>query len=174
MTDAHWLPIDGYEGYYEVSSNGAVRSLSRVTAYGRRLTGRVLKNMLNTHGYPSVNLCMDGKRQTKEVHRLVAKAFVVSVDGKPDVNHRNGIKVNCRAENLEWCTHQENSLHSRRVLLNKGRPCRPLVASRDGEELRFESWMDAGRKGFNTGSIHAVLHGNHGRKTHGGYTWRYA
>lgn len=175
MIDARWLPIDGFEGYYEVSPDGGVRSLSRVTAYGRRLTGRVLKNMINAHGYLSVNLYADGKRQTKEVHRIVAEAFLPRVEGRPYVNHKDGVKANAALCNLEWCTQKENMKHSRDVLGRKaGRPRTPLIAYRDGEELRFSGWVEAASHGFNTGSINAVLHGRHGRHTHGGYMWRYA
>lgn len=173
MTDVRWLPIAGFEGYYEASCGGEIRSLSRVTAYGRQLTGRVLKHMVNTHGYPSVNLYADGCRRTKEVHRLVAEAHMPRITGKPHINHKSGIKADASVGNLEWCTPKENQQHSRHVLRNKGRARQPLIASRQGQEVRFESWMDAASKGFNTGSIHAALNGNHGRKTHGGFSWRY-
>jgi hypothetical protein len=170
-----WRPVAEAEGFYEVSSLGRVRSLSRVTCYGRRLTGRVLKNMVNTHGYLNVALRVDGTRRIREVHRLVAIAFLPPVEGKSHVNHLSGIKTDARAANLEWCTPSENQRHSSEVLGNKrGGPRQALIAYRDGEEIRFESWMDAARKGFNTGSIHAVLNARHGRKTHGGYAWRIA
>ncbi len=102
-----WKDIIGYEGLYQVSNTGLVKSLK-----GRR--ERILK-FSSPRGYKCVKLYKDGKVNYL-VHRLVAKAFIPNPDNKPDVNHLDGVRSNNNAENLEWCTSSENSLHRCRVL----------------------------------------------------------
>ena len=116
-----WVFIKGYEGLYEVSNLGNVRSLSRMTA-GRwnnvKLNpGRTLKPYKLKTGYMRVDLSKDGKSSHKSVHRLVAEAFLEPVEGKTCVNHKDSICDNNTLENLEWCTHRENTHHAR----DKGR-----------------------------------------------------
>lgn len=114
----------GYEGYYEVSDEGCVRSLARVIdrVSGRRgllpVRARVLRQALTIHGYPFVILCRDGKRQ-RRVHQLVACAFLGSKPtNKHIVNHIDGNKLNNCVSNLEWVTYSENTRHSVDVLGN--------------------------------------------------------
>lgn len=134
MTDAveNWRPITGYEGRYEVSNVGRVRSLDRVTphntsANGQTRTGRVLSPRLNRSGYPTIGL-RSGKlvRNFFSVHRLVAVAFVPNPDGKPQVNHIDNDRANNRWDNLEWTTQTENLAHmtaqGRRITHWSGKP----------------------------------------------------
>jgi len=113
MDNEIWKPIDGYE-YYEVSNLGNVRSVSHQTKNPRRFReGRVLAQAKVSNGYMHVSLTQEGKKKKSAlVHRLVAKAFVPNPDNKKTVNHKNGDKEDNRAENLEWCTHSENSKHA--------------------------------------------------------------
>jgi hypothetical protein len=102
--------IRGYEEYY------AVTSLGRIWSYRRK---RFLKPGLVGHGYLSVVLSMKGKQVSHKVHRLVGEAFVDNRDNKPQINHKNGDKIDCRACNLEWVTARENMQHASDLKLNK-------------------------------------------------------
>jgi len=111
-----WKPIVGYEGRYEVSSDGQVRSLPRMqTNRGGSLShngGRVMKGRLNSSGYFIVGLYSGGKKcKDNYVHRLVAVAFLEDRQGT-EVNHKNLDKTDNRVENLEWCSRQDNVNHA--------------------------------------------------------------
>ena len=100
-----WRPIEGYEGLYEVSNTGRVRSLDMyVKGKSYRLhKGKVLSPGKNKNGYLKVNLHYNGKRETITVHRLVAQAFIENPDNLPQVNHKDEDKTNNNVDNLEWC-----------------------------------------------------------------------
>lgn len=109
-----WKDIAGYEGLYEVSSKGRVRSLPRQTGkFG--IKGRILKQFNNRGGYCCVCLSKEGCSATIGVHRLVAIAFVPNPENKPQVNHKDEDKQNNNADNLEWVTLQENLEHGTRA-----------------------------------------------------------
>lgn len=104
-----WKPLKDYEGLYEISNMGRVRSLIK---RGNN-THKIRKTGLDVAtGYINIQLRKNNKPLTKRVHRLVAEAFVPNPDNKPVVNHIDGNKKNCRADNLEWMTYSENTLHS--------------------------------------------------------------
>lgn len=113
-----WKEVKGYEGYYEVSSIGRVRSVDRYVNTGIRhsekklVKGSLLKLSLKRNGYLAVDLRKGSKQKTVSVHRLVAIAFIPQVEGKPIVNHKNLIKTDNRVENLEWVTRSENVQHA--------------------------------------------------------------
>ena len=116
-----WRDIRGYEGLYQVSNTGLVRSLDRVTTGNRNrtLNGKLLKQGIKDTGYFVVALCKDGKPITKSVHRLVATAFLPCSDETLDINHKDGNQKNNNADNLEWCTHRENVQHAYDIGLHK-------------------------------------------------------
>ena len=95
-----WRPIPNYEGYYEASNLGRIRSVYRYK--------RVLKPMISNTGYERVDLFKNRHRKQYSVHRLVAITFIDNPDNKPFVNHRDENKINNCADNLEWVTHVEN------------------------------------------------------------------
>lgn len=115
--------IEGYEGLYQVSNLGRVKSLSRIKTniYGIKypIKERILKHVTHTEGYLSVALCINGKPTTKLVHRLVGQAFLLKDIEKAFINHKNGIKIDNRLDNLEWCTTKENNQHSHDLNLSK-------------------------------------------------------
>lgn len=115
MSEEIWKDIEGYEGRYQVSTLGKVRSLdfSIVRSNGTLLpiTGKLLVPNADAKGYLSVHL----PNKTKKIHRLVANAFLKNPDNKPQVNHIDGDVSNNRIENLEWATNTENITHAREM-----------------------------------------------------------
>lgn len=112
-----WKQIKGYEGHYDISSHGRVRSYNQTyrtdIKNNQKVTrkGRILKaNILNT-GYCQVALYKKGKCKKKAVHRLVGKAFVPNPENKPQINHKDGNKTNNHYKNIEWATAEENQQH---------------------------------------------------------------
>ena len=96
--------VQGYEGLYEISNYGRVKSLN----YNRTGKERIMKPAANTKGYLCVGLFKDGKMKSHRVHRLVASAFIENPDELPEVNHKDEDKTNNCANNLEWCLHKDN------------------------------------------------------------------
>lgn len=114
-----WKPVEGYEGRYEVSSLGTVRSLN----YKRTGQVRNLAPARLATGYLAVNLRDGRSSKTTTVHRLVALAFVEGYEPHKDVNHKNGVKDDNNYQNLEWLTRAQNLDHARNILGNqKDRP----------------------------------------------------
>ena len=103
-----WKDVVGYEGFYQVSNFGNVKSLGNKFSRKERL----LKLSFQSKGYLTVVLQKDAKRKMVLVHRLVAEHFIFNIYNKPQVNHINGIKTNNRVENLEWVSHRENLDHA--------------------------------------------------------------
>ena len=118
MTEEIWRPVVGYEGLYEVSNTGRVRSLDRYVKcdYERyRLhKGKILSPGKDKDGYLFVVLSCNGKHKTITVHRMVAEAFIPNPYNLPQVNHRNEDKTNNRVDNLEWCNAKYNSNYGSR------------------------------------------------------------
>jgi hypothetical protein len=109
-----WLPVAGYDGFYEVSDQGRVRSLSRKVQNAGKvdyISGRILSPNFTGKGYLFVNLCRNGDRTMAYVHRLVATAFLPPSEA-PHVNHIDSVKTNNAASNLEWVTPKQNTHHA--------------------------------------------------------------
>lgn len=106
-----WKPAFGFEGIYEVSDVGVVR---RIVDSPTSRAGKILKPYIGNHGYPYYDLRKSNQYHRRLAHRLVLESFV----GPSDLfcNHINGVRSDCRLENLEWNTPQQNLLHACRVL----------------------------------------------------------
>ena len=163
-----WRDIKGYEGAYQVSSYGRIRSRFKI-----------LKKQKHKQGYELVGLSKNGTTKRYLVHRLVAEAFIKNVDNKPEVNHKDGNKNNNAVENLEWCTRLENIRHAwdtgltrEPTNLNDKKRIRQINLDTMEVVAEYESLHDAYRKtGIQYKNISKVLVGK--RIKAGGYHWEY-
>ena len=143
-----WKPICGYEGIYEVSNHGNIRSLDRIDFAGRHLKGKLFSTKAKGN-YITCVLTKYGEHQTFRIHQLVAETFIPNPDGKQCVNHKDGNKQNNHVSNLEWCTHSENNRHAFRTGLSK--PKRKL------DDRAIKAILDA--KGKVSCTVLAEIHG---------------
>ena len=163
MKNEEWRDVVGYEGLYQVSDQGRVKSFK----WNKE---RFLKPSMDKDGYLLVTLCTGGKPKTLKVHRLVCEAFHENPDNKPQVNHINEDKTDNRACNLEWCTCKQNVNHGSR----NERVSKPVGQySLDGKLIKlWPSTMEAERQaGFNHGNISQVANGKY--KQAYGCIWKY-
>lgn len=111
-----WKKVKGYEGYYEISNLGHLRSVDRyvIRKDGVRhfCKGKLISQNLNTDGYPQAKLCMNAQNTAVRIHRLVAEHFVPNPFNYQEVNHIDCDRSNNVYTNLQWCTHIENVQHS--------------------------------------------------------------
>lgn len=180
-----WRDISGYEGLYQVSNYGRIKSLPRLVGKGTRFEHiskeRLIKSHINTSGYLQVRLCKDGIMSSSlAVHRLVATAFVPNPTLLPEVNHKDENKINNLPCNLEWCTKAYNTRYGTRT----ARTSKPVLQySKDGVFIqRYASVKEASRI-LNIGSsnIHScainktkIKKGNkYVCRSAGGYIWKY-
>lgn len=175
-----WKPIVGYEGYYEVSNFGNIRSCERQVNHGlgngvRKLRAKIVNPWNDSHGYQAVSLSKFGKVKKYKVHRLVAEAFIPNPDNKPTINHINEIRDDNQVTNLEWATYQENNNHgghNQRVSMTLSKAVVQLDQS--GKVLaNFDSIHEASSvTGVHAANIKSCLHHTN-RVLAGGYRWRY-
>ncbi len=121
-----WKDIINFEGFYQVSNYGRVKSLERKIPHWKSerlqvIKEKILKPSKDGKGYPLVVFQIENEMKAIKIHRLVATAFVPNPENKPQVNHIDGIKTNNHFSNLEWCNNSENVLHAYKLGLNKGR-----------------------------------------------------
>ena len=174
-----WKDIEGYEGFYQVSNLGRIKSIERETYSGHNYSvRRIEKEMISTgyktkNGYVYQTLLKNGQRKTFKLHRLVAQVFIPNPYNKPQVNHIDGDKTNNRSDNLEWVTRKENLNHAYKTGLSK--ICPVLQYDLDNNFIReFRSIDEATRY------MGKKYHGNimqccqsDKRKTAYGYIWKY-
>ena len=178
MTKEVWRDVVGYEGLYQVSSMGRVKSLERrfIDKIGRERYVKecFLKPSTDRGGYLRVGLCDGEKQKTFKVHRLVCEAFHENPDNKPQVNHINEIKTDNRASNLEWATARENSnFGTRNERLGKAQSKPVAQYAQDGELIKvWPSTMEVERQaGFSNGNISQAANGKY--KQAYGFIWEY-
>lgn len=110
-----WKDVVGYEGLYQVSNRGQIRSLDKKVRnrYGAQIKrGKILKNQIGKRGYMVILLYKENKPKAITIHRLVCTAFNKNTENKPQVNHKDGNRFNNNSYNLEWVTQQENIKHA--------------------------------------------------------------
>jgi hypothetical protein len=165
IIDKEWRIIEKAINY-EISNYGEVRNKN---------TNRILKPTLIS-GYLAIGLRINNKTVTSFIHRLVATRFLLCNDETYIVNHKDGVKTNNSVENLEWVSLSDNSKHA--YLLNLHKPTRISVSqySLDGVFIKeYKSTVDAEKEtGIFNGVISNVCRGVRGRKTAGGYIWKYS
>lgn len=180
VRNVQWRAIKGYEGYYEVSDNGCVRSLDRVVFdrnyNARKIQGRTMKltrsHGRNNDGYLVVNLRKNFTARVIPVHRLVAETFIPNPGKLPTVNHKDGDKTNNEVNNLEWTPYSKNNLHALNAGLRNPRGNRVVQCDMSDNAISiYRSVSDAARAtGIGRGMISHCL--NHRANSAGGYLWR--
>ena len=163
-----WKPIEGYEGLYEVSDLGRVKSLK----FGQE---KILKQQKDGWGYLQVNLCKDGHTKTLRVHRLVAEAFIQNPNNLETINHKDEVKTNNAATNLEWMSVKDNN--------NYGTRNKRITESLSKQVQMFDKYTGELLATFpstrEAEMITGIAHQNISkcclgkRKSVGGYIWRY-
>jgi len=186
-----WKDILEYEGMYQVSNLGRVKSLDRMVNHYKSKNGTCIKRgkILNIYkcrdGYYNIELSKLCKGKNKMIHRLVAETFIDNKKQYPCVNHIDGNKLNNRVDNLEWCTHSENSIHSFKIGLHKNTiiKCREMGKNNCKKVNQydlskkyiktFNSMKEAAQitNSLITGISYCVL-GK--RKSHNNFIWKYA
>ena len=166
-----WKDIKGYEGRYQISNLGEVKSVPRLVANKngyRKVKERILRKKIDTRGYFVVNLCRNGLHKMYTIHRLVAETFMPNPNQLPQVNHKDENKLNNRLDNLEWCTAKYNTNYGHATTRRSLSVCQyDLNGCKVGW---FYGIREAERiTGINNRSIRQVLKGE--RKTAGGYYW---
>lgn len=169
-----WKDVQGFEGFYQVSDRGRLRSMDRESC-GRRYSGKLISSACKG-GYIVDILCKDGMKKICRRHRLVALAFIPNPESKPEVNHLDGNKLNNCVENLEWATHRENADHAWLTGLTKQPPAEvpiEVIQFYEGQEIAtYKSIEIAGHiNGISAADICKCCKGK--RKNAGRYTWRY-
>ena len=159
-----WKDVKGYEGRYQVSNKGRVKSLN----YKRQGSESILKPHAATCGYLTVNLRVSGKTKILYVHRLVAEAFIPNPNGHKVVHHIDENTHNNKISNLIWMDEGEHhSMHTTRNLSK--RVCQYTL---DGELVKiWNSTAECGRNGYSDTHISRCCNGK--RKTHKGFKWVY-
>lgn len=126
-----WAKVPGYEGIYEASANGRIRSVDRVVIHPKgpqKMRGRIIRPRLHL-GYPHVKLWRDGKCETFAVHRIVAMTFIGPCPDGQEVLHWNDIRDDCRLANLRYGTRKQNMADAKRNGRKLGRPARERTAA---------------------------------------------
>lgn len=176
--------IKGYEGLYQISNIGTVKSISRIIKRGNsQLTVKesILKTWINKGGYVSVKLFKNSIGKSFRIHRLIAIAFIENTQNKDCINHIDGIKTNNIIENLEWVTKSENTKHAFKIGIQTNNRIgifgdlnnlsKSVYQYKDGILInKFGSRLEAERV-TKISSRKIALCCNGKRKTSGGYNW---
>lgn len=182
LTEEIWKPVKGYEGKYEVSNLGRIKSLDRIihckNGVDRNVLGE-LKKQQKRNGYLFTTLYKNGESKFIYIHRMVADAFLDNPYEYPCINHKDEVKTNNRADNLEWCSYSYNSTygHARDRVEEAHRKTVIQMDLEENEIKRYSSLKEAAKAmSINYKSAHAnisgVCHGRH--EIAYGFKWKYA
>ena len=164
-----WKDIKDYEGLYQVSNFGRVKSLKRKWV----IKDKILKPTKNRNGYIMIILCKKSMKKNILLHRLVAEAFIPNTDNLPQVNHKDEQKNNNVVSNLEWCDAKYNNSYGtklNRYSLKRSKPV--LQYDLQGNFIKeWASAMECGRNGFQQGNIIRCCRGKY--KQHKGFIWKF-
>ena len=179
VMEESWKDIEGYEGLYQVSNKGRVKSLN----YHNTKKEKILKPV-NANGYKRVELCKNKTIKRLYVHRLVAQSFIENPNNYSCVNHKDECRTNNIVSNLEWCTHKYNNnfgTHMKRV--SKSLTNNPNISkqvfqySKDLELISvWESTSECGRNGYTFSAVAACCRNSYirdGNNVYKGYIWSY-
>lgn len=163
-----WKPINGYEGLYEVSNFGRIKSL----IFHNGKNDRILKQRINKYGYAQVGLYHNKEKQPKTftVHRIVASNFITNPNNYNQVNHIDGNKTNNNVNNLQWCNSKINNRHRVYVLKRSGLPLGKQVQCIETGEC-FKSIRQAERK-YGCLGLGDVINHKKGHLTYAGLHWK--
>lgn len=172
MKYENWKDVKGYEGFYQVSDKGRVRSIAAKPARGK-YKGDTLSLFTDRNGYVCVNL----SRKTYKVHRLVAIAFLDNPNNHPCVNHKDENKENNNAENLEWCSYKYNNNYgtrNKRISQKTNRKRKILQYDLEGKIIK--EWDSISSAADHYGVKRWTICGCCAKRQHTscGYVWRYA
>jgi hypothetical protein len=136
-----WADVEEFKGIYEVSSFGRIRKKRRKRKWKDSfLEQRIMCCVVNKRGYVKIVFRHNSKSVNRYVHRLVGIAFITKIEGKPEINHKTGVKTDNHFSQLEWCTTQENTAHAVLMGLAK-RGCKPYVyINKYVKKGRTEGW----------------------------------
>lgn len=166
-----WKDVKNYEGLYQISNKGRVKSLGN----DRSRKEKILKLLTNKKGYLQVNLYINSKMKTFRVHRLVAETFIPNPNNYPEINHKDEDKTNNCVENIEYCTHEYNSNYgsrTERAAQACSKPVLQIDKTTNEVIAEWQSTHEVERKlGFNNSAISKCCTGK--RKTCGGFRWSY-
>lgn len=171
-----WKDINGFEGLYQVSNLGRVKSMARKVVFGYDSEYQTSEKILSPHtarGYKQVMLSQNGIRYYRQIHRLVAEAFIPNPNNYPIINHKNEIRDDNRVENLEWCTHTYNlAYNGNRAKKSKSRMRPILQYDLQGNLIaEYAGGVEAEKvTGISRKSISRAVTGS--IKTSNGYIWR--
>ena len=165
-----WKDIIGYEGIYQISSLGRIKSFQQRNQFGNK-KARILSGWKTKSHYPKIILIKDGKKERKYIHRLIAEAFIPNPNHYKFINHIDGNKQNYSIENLEWCTQKYNMLHAQFTLKKQfASAIRPIV--RDDNKFYFSITEASKDLGCNISCICDQIAGR--KKRIKGHTFKYA
>lgn len=172
METEMWRDIEGFEGLYQISSYGRVKSLQMYTTGRIIKRDKILKPFSNGNGYLVVHLRKNNKRFVKYVHRLVSEAFIPNPNKYPCINHMDESKNNNKADNLEWCTFRYNNNYgNHNIKLSKSKL--KLVDQYDKDLNLVRTWEGIRKAMKETNCSHIVECCKGKVKSSGGFIWKY-